>query len=160
MFKNMVSVIYIYSRNSLTLWGSGDFGATFRAPSARPLGRRRRPFPAAFGGGKTKTNKKFGAPQTPLLGGTCGAHSFKNFRRVMRIPNMCLVLKLDNGKVVSIVNGQTESQTHRTIQYRISIQMQKHKTEAVQKISLSCGSLKIVERITGLFAHEKKLKKT
>ena len=25
----------------------------------------------------------------------------------MRIPNMCLVLKLDNGKVVSIVNKQT-----------------------------------------------------
>ena len=32
-------------------------------------------------------------------------HSFKNFRRVMRIPNMYLVLKLDNGKVVSIANG-------------------------------------------------------
>ena len=50
-----------------------------------------------------------------------GAHSFKNFRRVMRIPNMCLILKLDNGKVVSIANEQTDRQNHRTIQYRISI---------------------------------------
>ena len=45
--------------------------------------------------------------------GACGAHSFNNFRRVMRIPNMCLVLKLDNRKVVSIANEQTESQTDR-----------------------------------------------
>jgi len=30
----------------------------------------------------------------------------------MRIPNMCLVLKLDNGKVVSIANEQTESCQH------------------------------------------------
>ena len=29
----------------------------------------------------------------------------------MRIPNMCLVLKLDNGKLVSIANGQTDRQT-------------------------------------------------
>ena len=34
--------------------------------------------------------------------------SFKNFRRVMRIPNMFLVLKLDNGKVVSIANEETD----------------------------------------------------
>ena len=34
-------------------------------------------------------------------------------RRLMRIPNMCLVLKLDNGKVVSIADEQTESQTDR-----------------------------------------------
>ena len=51
----------------------------------------------AFGGGK---KKKFGAPMAP--------HIFQNFRKVMRIPNMCLVLKLDNGKVVSIANGQTD----------------------------------------------------
>ena len=57
--------------------------------------------------------KPFGAPTAPLLGGVCGPHSFKNFRRVLRIPNMCLVLKLDNGKVVSIANEQTESQTDR-----------------------------------------------
>ena len=40
--------------------------------------------------------------------GAYGAHSFRYFHRVIRIPNMCLVLKLDNGKVVSIKNGQTE----------------------------------------------------
>ena len=50
-----------------------------------------------------KNNIYFGAPSAP--------HSFKNFRRVMRVPNMCLVLKLDNGKVVSTANEQTESQT-------------------------------------------------
>ena len=48
--------------------------------------------------------KKIGAPSAP--------HSFNNFRRVMRVPNMCLVLKLDNGKVVSIANEQTESPNH------------------------------------------------
>ena len=50
----------------------------------------------------------FRAPSAPVLGIAFGAHSFKDVRRVMRIPNMCLVLKLDNGKVVSIANGQTE----------------------------------------------------
>ena len=40
-------------------------------------------------------------------------HSFKNFRRVMRIPNMYLVLKLDNGKVVSIANEQIHRETDR-----------------------------------------------
>ena len=51
--------------------------------------------------------KKIGVPRVPQVSGAPVApHSFKNFRRVMRIPNMCLVLKLDNGKVVSIANGQ------------------------------------------------------
>ena len=61
---------------------------------------------------------QFRAPSAPLSGGTCGApNDFKNVTRSMRIPNMCLVLKLDNGKVVSIANGQnhrwTESQIDR-----------------------------------------------
>ena len=38
-------------------------------------------------------------------------HSFINFRRVMRIPNICLVLKLDNGKVVYIADEQTDRRT-------------------------------------------------
>ena len=29
----------------------------------------------------------------------------------MRVPNICLVLKLDNGKVVSIAHEQTDRQT-------------------------------------------------
>ena len=45
----------------------------------------------AFGGGK---RKKIGAPAAP-------PNCFKNFHWAMKIPNMCLVLKLDNGKVVS-----------------------------------------------------------
>ena len=69
------------------------------------LGYRERPTrgggAAALGGDE----KKFGAPTAPHV------HSFKNFRRVMRIPNMCLVLKLDNVKVVSIANGQTDRQS-------------------------------------------------
>ena len=40
---------------------------------------------------------------------------FKNFRRAMRIPNMCLDLKLDNE--ISIANEQTD----KPIQYGISI---------------------------------------
>ena len=54
-------------------------------------------------------------------------HSFKNFHRVMRIPNMCLVLKLDHEKVVSIANEQTDRQidrqNHTAIQYGIIIEM-------------------------------------
>ena len=51
----------------------------------------------------------FRAPSAPVLGVACGTHSLKNVRRVIRIPNMCLVLKSDNGKVVSIANGQERS---------------------------------------------------
>ena len=43
-----------------------------------------------------------------------------NFRRAMRIPNMCLVFKFDNGKVVFIadeqIDRQTDEQTH-TVPY-------------------------------------------
>ena len=42
----------------------------------------------------------FRSPSATVLGVGCGAHNFKNVRMVMRIPNMCLVLKLGNGKVV------------------------------------------------------------
>ena len=56
--------------------------------------------------------RESGAPTAPHVSGACGAHGFKNFRRVIRILNMCLVLKLDNGIVVSIANKQTESWQH------------------------------------------------
>ena len=42
-------------------------------------------------------------------------NGFKNLTRLMRIPNMCLVLKLDNGKLVSIADKQTKSQSDRAI---------------------------------------------
>ena len=83
------------------------------APSAPRLVCLRRPFAAAFGGGKREINTK--------NWGAYGAHSIKSFRRVIRIPNMYLVFKLDNGKVVSIAKGQTESQNHRNIYYSIII---------------------------------------
>ena len=51
----------------------------------------------------------------------------------MRIPNICLVLKLDNGKVVSIANEQTESQNHANIQYCIIIDLQKTNTQHSSK---------------------------
>ena len=59
---------------------------------------------AAFGDGKKNS-------------GACGApNGFKKVTRSLRIPNMFLILKLDNGKVVSIANGQnhrwTESPNH------------------------------------------------
>ena len=102
------------------------------APSAPRLGRPRRsfsppsppilrcprcPFCAALGAHFAPSSavveeKKIEAPMAPHISGACGAHSFKYFRRVMRIPNMCLVLKLDNGKVVS-TNGQTDRITDR-----------------------------------------------
>ena len=38
-----------------------------------------------------------------------------NFTYAMRIPNMCLVLKLNNGKVVSIANEQIHPVPHYNI---------------------------------------------
>ena len=39
----------------------------------------------------------------------------------MQISNMCLVLKFDNGKVVSIANEQTESCQHPVPYYNIDL---------------------------------------
>ena len=47
-----------------------------------------------------KKLKNWGAQGAP--------NGFKNLTRSMMIPNMCLVLKLDNGKEVSIANEQTD----------------------------------------------------
>ena len=63
---------------------------------------------AAFGGVKRK--HKFGAPAAPQISGAFVApNGFKNFRWAMRrIPNMGFILKLDNGKVVSIAEEQID----------------------------------------------------
>ena len=67
-------------------------------------------FPSPSGGvAPSAAVKDIKVAPASLLGGASGAHSLKNFRRVMRIPNMCLVLKLYNGKVFSIADKQTES---------------------------------------------------
>jgi len=90
----------------------------------RPPGERH------FGGGERK--KKFGAPWAPHLGqqltlpsasiknkikkisGAPGApNGFDPFHEDSKYHNMCLVLKLDNGKVVSIANEQTDRQIYR-----------------------------------------------
>ena len=57
---------------------------------------------------------EFRAPLAPQM-------VLKNVTRSMGIPNMCLVLKSYNGKVVSIANGQNHRQNHANIQYRIII---------------------------------------
>ena len=92
----------MYSRNT-----------RLRRDFPRPPGERRlrchlwKPSPSvAVNEWKNKRNlgqKNWGSPSAP--------HSYENFRRVMRIPNMCLVLWKVNWKVVSIANEQTESQT-------------------------------------------------
>ena len=54
--------------------------------------------------------------------GTWGAPTgFKYLRRATRIPNVCLVLKLDYGKVISIADDQKDGQTDKATQYGISI---------------------------------------
>ena len=69
-----------------------------------------------------ENEKKLGAPYGAAEFATFGdgkknwsdwstPNGFKDFRRAMRIPNMCLVLKLDNEELVSIANEQTESKT-------------------------------------------------
>ena len=61
-----------------------------------------------FGCGKRSKIKK----ESGALCALGAPNGFKNFRRAMRILNLCLVLKLDNGKVVSIANEQTDGQIH------------------------------------------------
>ena len=52
------------------------------------------------------------APEAPEIWGAFGAsNDFKNVTRSMRIPNMCLVLKSDKGKVFSMENEQNHRQT-------------------------------------------------
>ena len=93
VFFNIIYTNNGYSRNT-----------RLRRDFSRPPGerRRQRPFRAAYDGGKRR--KKIGSPAAP--------HSFQDFRRVMRIPNMCLVLESDNGKVVYIADDKTHGQTH------------------------------------------------
>ena len=70
---------------------------------------------------KIKEKKINWVPLTPLLGGAYGApNGFKNFTCAMRIPNMCLVLKLDNGKVVYIADEQTHPVSYYNIDYDCS----------------------------------------
>ena len=102
------------------------------APSAPPLGHLRRPFGRPPPSAAVKEKKKnwgamgapvgasayaaFGDEKIKNSGAYGASNGFKNVTRSLRIPNMCLVLKLDNGKVVSIANGQnhrwTESPNH------------------------------------------------
>ena len=72
----------------------------------------------AFGSGKRKEReKKLGHQGCATRSGgdkkncgTCGAaEGFNNSTREMRIPNICLVLKLDNGKLISIAHEQTQN---------------------------------------------------
>ena len=117
-FESSISIeILIYSRNT-------RLRRNFPRPSGEP--RLQHPF-----GIERKKNKlgyrgcpTFGAPRAPHPGRwltlpsvaiqknwvTCGApNCFKNLTRAMRIPNMCLVLKLDNGKVVSFPLSESHS---------------------------------------------------
>ena len=113
----MYTYIYIYSRTpafggiSLDLRGRGALGATFgrlRHPrqgvGGAHLGNRR------LRGDKKIINKIWGAFGAP--------NGFESVTRSTKIPNMCLVLKLDNGKVVSIANEQTDVTSSTVLVYR------------------------------------------
>ena len=56
-------------------------------------------------------NGTFGCGKRKQIGAPVAPHSLRNFRWIMGIPNMCLVLKLDNEKVVSKVNEQNHRVT-------------------------------------------------
>ena len=49
-------------------------------------------------------DENLAAVEKKKIGVPAALHSFGNFRRVVMIQNMCLVLKLDNGKVGSIAD--------------------------------------------------------
>ena len=102
IFMHACIRIYIsslYSRNT-------RLRRDFPPPSGEQRLRRRlwRPPPSA-----AIKEKSIGAHRVPHIWGARGTpDGLKNLTRFMRIPNMCLVLKLDNGKVVSIANEQTD----------------------------------------------------
>ena len=57
----------------------------------------------------------------------CGApNGFKYSRMAMRIPNMCLVLKLDNEKVISIADEQNHRQTDRRTKPPSTVLLYRH----------------------------------
>ena len=60
--------------------------------------------------GRLGRSTRGGCDRKKNWGSACAPNGFKNLTRAMKILNICLVLKLDNGKVVSIANEQTESQ--------------------------------------------------
>ena len=64
---------------------------------------------------------------------------------------MCLVLKLDNGKVVSIANEQTESCQHPVPYYNIDIQYTK-----LGDFLLSKGTYNIMDRVISYTCSKKK----
>ena len=88
---------------------------TFGSPGAPHKGLRIQPPSAAFNQIKKLGHlqrPEFRTPSALLLQGACGPpNDFKYLTRAMRIPNMCLVLKLNNGKVVSITNEQSDRVT-------------------------------------------------
>ena len=58
-------------------------------------------------------NKNLGRLWCPKFQVPSAHQMVKDLTRSMRIPNMCLVLKLDYEKVVSIANEKTDRQNHR-----------------------------------------------
>ena len=100
------------------------------------LGRRRLRNPPPWVA--IKMNEVWGAYGAP--------NGFKVFRRVMRIPNKCLVLKLDNGKVVSIPNEQTDRITERpstVLVYRLSFWTAEHVKEPTVPIFLLVNCIQV-----------------
>ena len=62
-------------------------------------------------GGVPPEGKGNAAEKGPVWGAFGALNYFKKFRCAMRIPNMCFVLKLDNGKGVSIADEQNHKVT-------------------------------------------------
>ena len=84
------------------------------APLAPPLGHLRLPFGKPPPSAAVKEKKYIFWRHIylgPYIFKIYISNHIKILSRAMRIPNMCLILKLDNGKVISIANGQN----HRTI---------------------------------------------
>ena len=105
--------ISIYSRNTRLRW---DFSCP---PGELRLRRRYQKKKKKIWGAYGAPN--FGRLRCPFSGVHAAPHSFKNFCRVIRIPNMSLVLRLYNEKVVSIANEQTDVTSSTVLVYRCLI---------------------------------------
>ena len=101
-------IIYIELKIFLIILVKYSQNSRLRRRFPRSPGEHRIWETAVFRGGK-KQNRVPTALHSP--------HGFKNFGMVMGIPNFCLVLKLDNGKAVSILDEQTDGRKSYPVRY-------------------------------------------
>ena len=121
-FKKYVFLLHYHVRNVSDIYLTGRLRRPFWKPPLSAAVKERQE--------KNMGKKKFrgrlqcpfqGAPSVPLLRGACGAPQFPKLPQGNE--NSEYVLSFESGFYSEWTDRQTESQNHRTIQYRIITQI-------------------------------------